>query len=83
MSQENQDSLINLLNDPTEVGFWGRIFRSKCFLQYWQGNQLISVYVMEFKEKADNCIVFRDYVTKKTTIVKSDRPINYTLTVER
>lgn len=79
----SQESSTTLLNDPTGVSFWGRIFRSKCFLQYWQGQQLISVYVMEFKEKADNCIVFRDYVTKKVTIVKSDRPINYTLTVEK
>lgn len=80
MSQEN---LINLLNDPSDVGFWGRIFRSRSFLQYWQGEQLISIYVTDFKEKSDNCIVFRDYVTKKVTIVKSDRPINYTLTVEK
>jgi hypothetical protein len=80
MSQEN---LINLLNNPSDVGFWARIFRSRSFLQYWQGQQLISVYVTDFKEKSDNCIVFQDYVTKKTTIVKSDRPINYTLTVEK
>lgn len=76
-------SQLNLLNDPDTVGFWSRIFRSRCFLQYWQGDQLVSVYVMDFKEKADNCITFRDYVTKKITVVKSDRPINYTLTVER
>lgn len=71
------------LNDPNQVGFWGRLLRNRCLLQYWHGDQLMSVYVMDFKEKADNCIAYRDYVTKKTTVVKSDRPINYTLTVER
>lgn len=76
-------SQLNLLNDPDTVGFWGRIFRSRCLLQYWQGDQLVSVYVMDFKEKADNCITFRDYVTKKISVVKSDRPITYTLTVEK
>lgn len=79
----SQESLTTLLNNPSDVGFWARVFRSRSFLQYWQGNQLISVYVTDFKEKSDNCIVFQDYVTKKTTIVKSDRPINYTLTVEK
>jgi len=76
-------SQTNLLNDPDSVGFWARILRSRCFLQYWQGDQLISLWVMDFQEKADNCITFRDYVTKRVTIVKSDRAINYTLTVEK
>jgi hypothetical protein len=79
----SQESLPSLLNNPSDVGFWARIFRSRSFLQYWQGDQLVSVYVTEFKEKSDNCIVYTDYVSKKTTIVKSDQPINYTLTVEK
>ena len=35
---------------------------------------------MRFQEKADNCIIYQDYVTKKVTVVKSDRPITYTIT---
>lgn len=79
----SQDSLINLLNDPTDVGFWKRIFRSRCLLQYWLNGQLYSIYVTEFKEKSDRCIIYRDYVTRATTIIKSDAPITYTLTVEK
>ena len=79
----SQDSLINLLNDPSDVGFWKRIFRSRCLLQYWLNDQLYSIYVTEFKEKGDNCIVYRDYVTGATTIIKSDKAITYTLTVEK
>ena len=80
MSQDNQ---TNLLNDPTGVGFWARIFRSRCLLQYWLGHKMYSVYVTNFKEKSDTCIVYDDYVTKRTTVIKSDRPITYTLTVEK
>ena len=79
----SQESLINLLNDPSDAGFWTRIFRSRCFLQYWLHDKLYSVYVTEFKEKSDNCIVYKDYVTKQITMIKSDGPINYTLTVEK
>ena len=67
-------------NDIPDVGWWRGLFRSRSFLQYWLGNEIRQAWVMRFEEKADNCIVYQDYITKKITVIKSDRPITYTLT---
>jgi hypothetical protein len=80
MNQHGQNQAIN---DPSEVGFWAKIFKSRCLLTYQMGNNQIQVYVTEFKEKSDNCISYRDYVTDQVTVVKNDQPIIYTLVVEK
>ena len=63
-----------------QLGWLAKLFRSRFLLQYWLNGELHSVWVSAFKEKADNCIVYQDYATKNATIIKSDRPITYTLT---
>ncbi len=65
------------------LGWLARLFRSRFLLQYWLNDELYTVWVSAFKEKADNCIIYQDYGTKKATIIKSDRPITYTLTSDK
>jgi hypothetical protein len=52
-------------------------------LQFWVNGEPHRVWACDFREKNDNCIVYRDYVTRKVTTVKSSEPIPYSLTIEK
>ena len=71
------------VNDIPELAWWKRLFRSRSYLQYWLGNEIRTAWVMRFEEKNDQCIIYQDYATKKITVIKSDRPITYTITEVR
>jgi len=66
-----------------KLGWLASMFRSRFLLQYWLNNQLHQVWVSGFREKSESCIIYQDYATKKTSIIKSDRPITYTLTSDK
>ena len=62
-----------------KVSWWARLFRSKAKLTYWLGSDVYVVEVSKFTEKKEDCIVFIDYYTQKTIMVKHNRTISYVL----
>lgn len=70
-------------SEPPRVAWWVRWFRSRMRLQFWVNGVYREVWVSDFREKNDCCIVYRDYVTKKVTTVKSSDPIPYSITIEK
>ena len=62
-----------------KVSWWARLFRSKAKLTYWLGSDVYTVEVYKFTEKKEDCIVFIDYYTQKTIMVKHNRTISYVL----
>lgn len=70
-------------SDLPRVNWWARWFRPRMLLQFWVNGEPHRVWACDFREKNDNCIVYRDYVTRKVTTVKSSEPIPYSLTIEK
>jgi hypothetical protein len=62
-----------------KVSWWVKLFRSRAKLTYWLSNDVYVVEVSKFTEKKDDCIVFIDYYTQKSVMVKHNRPISYVL----
>ena len=62
-----------------KVSWWARLFRSRAKLTYWLGSDVYVVEVSKFTEKKEDCIVFIDYYTQKSIMVKHSRPISYVL----
>jgi hypothetical protein len=62
-----------------KVSWWAGLFRSKAKLTYWLGSDVYVVEVSKFTEKKEDCIVFIDYYTQKTIMVKHSQPISYVL----
>lgn len=62
-----------------KVSWWARLFRSRAKLTYWLGNDVYVVEVSKFTEKKDDCIVFIDYYSQKSIMVKHNRTISYVL----
>ncbi len=62
-----------------KVSWWVKLFRSRAKLTYWLNNDVYMVEVSKFTEKKDDCIVFIDYYTQKSIMVKHNRPISYVL----
>jgi hypothetical protein len=62
-----------------KVSWWAKLFRSRAKLTYWLGNDPYVVEVSKFTEKKDDCIVFIDYYTQKSVMVKHNRTISYVL----
>ena len=69
------------MNEPKELSWWSRLFRSKARLTYWLGDQAYETLVCGFTEKEPTCIVFRDYWSKKSIMVRHSQPITYVLEV--
>jgi hypothetical protein len=65
--------------ESKKLSWWARLFRSRAKLTYWLGNDTYVVEVSKFTEKKEDCIVFVDYYTQKTVMVKYSRPITYVL----
>ena len=62
-----------------KVSWLAALFRKKVKLTYWLDGTTYSALICDFSEKDGNCIVFKDYYTKNSTVVKFDKPINYVL----
>lgn len=62
-----------------KVSWWARLFRSRAKLTYWLNSDVYVVEVSKFTEKKDDCIVFIDYYTQKSIMVKHSRTISYVL----
>ncbi len=62
-----------------KVSWLARLFRKRVKLTYWLNKDAYVVEICDFNPRADNCIEFKDYYTKNTTVVKYDKPINYVL----
>lgn len=70
---------MEALEEQKKLSWITRLFRKKVKLTYWLGKDVYSAEICDFKEMKENCILFKDYYTKNTTVVKYDRPINYVL----
>lgn len=79
MNQKNPN-LLNDIPEIPELGWIKRLFRSRSLLTYWLDGKTHQVWICNFYEKNDTCIIYQDYATKQRTIIKSDRPIIYTIT---
>jgi len=62
-----------------QLSWWTRIFRRKAKLTYWLKENVFVVEVCDFKEITPDCIVFKDYYTKKNIMVKYNNTITYVL----
>jgi len=62
-----------------EIGWWAKIFRKKAKLTYWLKDQVYVVEVTDFKEISSDCIVFKDYYTMNSIMVKYNNTITYVL----
>lgn len=68
-----------MTEEVKKVSWLAKLFRKKVKLTYWLDKTTYSALICDFSEKEGNCIVFKDYYTKNTTVVKYDKPINYVL----
>ena len=64
---------------PKKLNWLLRLFRKRVRLTYWINNKEHIEDICWFQEKDKNCIIFKDYYTKLTTVVKHHVPINYKL----
>jgi len=62
-----------------DLNWWQKLLRKKAKLTYWLGTQVFVVEVCDFTEKSPDCIVFKDYYTKKAIMVKHSSAITYVL----
>ena len=67
------------LDQPKKLNWLLRLFRKKVKLTYWINREPQVAEICWFQEKSESCLVFKDYYTKLTTVVKWNRPINYKL----
>lgn len=64
---------------PQKLSWIARIFRKKIKLTYWLNDNAYSLLVCDFKNPKPENVIYKDYYTKKITVIKSDKPINYVL----
>jgi hypothetical protein len=62
-----------------KLGWFARLFRKRAKLTYWLDDDAYIAEVCDFKEMSPECIVFSDYMTKKSTMVKYHTKITYVL----
>jgi hypothetical protein len=67
------------MNQQQQLPWWKRIFRTKAKLTYWLNHDAFVVEICHFEERDPECIIFKDYYTKKSIMVKHNRPISYVL----
>lgn len=68
-----------MTEDAKSLSWLDRMFRNRAKLTYWLDDKLFQCDVSNFKEKSPECIVFEDYFTKKSIMVKHNKPITYVL----
>jgi hypothetical protein len=57
-----------------------RILRQRQWLEYWLRDQHHQQWISDFREIGADTIEFRDYVSQRTTRIRSDQPIVYRIT---
>ena len=62
-----------------QLGWFARLFRKRAKLTYWLGDDAYVAEVCDFKEMSPECVVFSDYYTKKSTMVKYHDKITYVI----
>ena len=62
-----------------QLSWIAKLFRKKVRLTYWLDQIVYTAEICDFTEKASDCIMFKDYYTKNSTVVKYDKPITYVL----
>ena len=68
-----------MADENTRLNWISRFLRKKVQLTYWLDEDRYQELVCEFKELEPGCIVFKNYYTKKPTLVKFHNPIDYEL----
>ncbi len=68
-----------MTDEIRELNWWSKLFRKKAKLTYWLDTNVYVVEICDFTEKSAECIVFKDYYTKKAIMVKHNVPITYVL----
>jgi hypothetical protein len=68
-----------MIEEVKELNWWQKLFRKKAKLTYWLGTTVYVIEVCDFTEKTPECIVFKEYFTKKAVMVKHNMPITYVL----
>lgn len=68
-----------MTEETKNLSWWDRIFRNRAKLTYWLNDKVFQLDVSNFKEKSPECIVFEDYFTKKSIMVRHSSPITYVL----
>lgn len=66
-------------DDVKELNWWQKLFRKRAKLTYWLADKVFVVEVCDFTEKQPECIVFKEYYSKKAIMVKHNSPITYVL----
>jgi len=62
-----------------KLSWFARLFRKHAKLTYWLGDDAYTAEICHFSERTPDCIVFKDYVTQKATVVRYHTPIVYVL----
>jgi hypothetical protein len=68
-----------MTEEQSKLSWWSQLFRTKAKLTYWLNHNVFVVEVCHFSEKSPDCIIFKDYYTKKSFMVKHNSPITYVL----
>jgi hypothetical protein len=64
---------------PKQLNWLARLFRKKVRLTYWLGKDAYVCEICDFTERSPECIVFKDYYTKNSTVIRYHDKINYVL----
>lgn len=74
-------SLPDLLpSEAPKLPWHKRIMRERHWLEYWLRDQQYSQWISAFREITEYSIEFDDYISQRTTRIRSDSPIVYRLT---
>lgn len=67
------------MKEPKKLSWWARLFRKKAQLTYWLDDRVYETLICGFTEKEPSCIIFKDYYTKRSIMVRHKTPITYVL----
>lgn len=67
------------LEKQKELNWFVKFFRKKVKLTYWLGTESYTCEICDFNEKSPECIIFKDYYTKNSTVIRYHDKINYVL----
>ena len=68
-----------MTEEKNSLSWWDRMFRNRAKLTYWLDEKIFQLEVSKFKEKSPECIAFEDYFTKRSIMVRHNKPITYIL----
>ena len=68
-----------MTEEKNSLSWWDRMFRNRAKLTYWLDEKIFQLEVSKFKEKSPEGIAFEDYFTKRSIMVRHNKPITYIL----